>query len=209
MTIWKRALLVFIAAPLMAVAVSCVESRHPLSDEKNSIIDERLIGTWRIEDDLTIWQVKRSGDTKNALAVTIDDKSGNGTGRAILFTTTTKSKGYISIKHLDEDTPKKAQADRYDIYQYVFLNNDTVQSRCMELTAISKAISDKKLGGKLDVARTDTEPAIRRFEKARDVQGETPIITDSPEGIARYIEAHADECFPAKTECSLTFKRQK
>jgi hypothetical protein len=209
MIIWKRAPLVFIAAPLMAVAVSCVESRHPLSDEKNSIMDERLIGTWRIEDDLAIWQVKRSGDTKKALAVTIDDKSGNGTGRAILFTTTIKSKGYVSIKELDEDAPKKPQADRYDIYQYVFLNNYTVQFRCMELTAISKAISDKKLGGKLGVTKTDAKPVFKLSEKAKDIQEETPIITDSPEGIARYIEAHADECFPAKTECSLTFKRQQ
>lgn len=47
------------------------------------------------------------------------------------------------------------------------------------------------------------------IESRKLVEERTPIITDTPEGIARYLRAHADECYPAQTDSMLTFKRQK
>ena len=71
MAIPKRVLPLLLVMPLMAVVASCVESRHPLSDEKTSKIDERLIGTW--EEDTMILYVKMGG-TKKCLDVQWTEK---------------------------------------------------------------------------------------------------------------------------------------
>ena len=176
-----------LVAAIPVVAASCVESRHPLSDEKTSKIDERLIGTWQMVSDSSVWKAKRSADTKNALELEITDA--NATSRALLFTTTLKSKNYASTKDLGKDAQKDCK-ERYDIYQYRFLDNDTIEGRNMDVDVVRKAITDKKLVGELD---TDKKPTI----------------TDSADGIARYLEANADACFPARDDDVLKFKRIK
>jgi hypothetical protein len=193
MTIARPILLLLLVAPLMALVGSCVESQHPLSDEKSSKLDERLIGTWRFEDAPGCLQVKKSADAKNALEFIETDPAA---GKTLLFTTTIKSKGYMSIKDTDEHAKKGPGAPRYNIYQYVFLDNDTVQFRAMDPKVIEKAIADKTLGGEFEPTRTI-------FAKKR-----RPIITAAPQVIARYLEAHFDECYPAKEETTLIWKRQ-
>ncbi len=185
MSLAKRLLPLFLTAPLLALVGACVESRHPLSDEKTSKIDERLIGTWQA--DKMVWRVKKSADAKNALEAEIKDE--NGTSRALLFATTVKGKQYMTLMGLG----KEAQKDRkepYDIYQYRFVDNDTVEVRGMDGDVLRKAIAEKKLAG--------TTP-----------KDAAPTITASSAEIARYLEAHADECYPADTDFTLTFKRQK
>jgi hypothetical protein len=187
MKITKSVMRWFVAAAILAVAASCVESRHPLSDEKTSKIDERLIGTWQLANDSSVWKAKRSADTKNALEVEITDAS--GTGRAVLFATMLKSKNYASTKDLGKD----AQKDRkgaYDIYQYRVLDNDTIEAWGMDAALVKKAILDKKLVGEIN-------------------DDQEPVITDSGDGIARYIEANADACFPIKDDNAMKFKRIK
>jgi hypothetical protein len=36
-----------------------------------------------------------------------------------------------------------------------------------------------------------------------------PVITASPQAIARYLEAHAEECYPAGEKFAMTWKRKK
>ena len=130
---------------------------------------------------------EKVASTKNALDV--ETKDDDGTHQSLLFTTTVKGKQYLTLKGLG----KEAQEDRkgaYDIYQYRFLDNNTLEVRGMAPDVLEKAIGDKKLAGTID-------------------KGNGPIITDTPEGMARYLEAHADECYPLKTDYMLTFKRQK
>jgi len=206
MTTARPVLLLLLVAPLLAVVGSCVESQHPLSDEKTSKIDERLIGTWHLEDDPAGWQVTKSAHTENALELTVTDPAA---GRSLLFTTTIKSKGYMSIKDMHEDAKKKPEAATYCIYQYVFLDNDTVQVRGMDPKVIEKAIGDKTLGGEIKLTKTKTRPILGIFGKERIVEKRTPVITAAPQAIARYLEAHADECYPAEKEATLIWKRQK
>ncbi len=59
MNVLKRLLPLFLMAPLLALVTACVESKHPLSDEKTSKIDERLIGTWQ-DDSMGVWRVKKA-----------------------------------------------------------------------------------------------------------------------------------------------------
>ena len=207
MTIPRRLLPLLIAVPLLIPIASCVESRHPVLAEISPTIDERLIGTWKPTGDLSVWQVKRSEDTKGALEITVRDACGTST--AVALTTTIKAKGYMSVKDLSEEAQGSKQAAGYEIYQYVFLDNDTVQARGMEPEAIVKAIADKKLGGEIKVTKTERKRILGLFGKAEIVEEKTPVITDSPEGIARYLEAHADECYPSDEDYSLKFTRQK
>jgi len=95
----------------------------------------------------------------------------------------------VSVKELD----KEAQKDRkgaYDIYQYHLLDNDTLEVRGMDENVLKKAIAEKTLAGTIG-------------------KDKTPTITDEPRNIARYLEDHADECYPVKTDYMLTFKRRK
>jgi hypothetical protein len=207
MVIPRPAWLLLIVASLVAVAPSCVESRHPLSDEKTSLIDQRLIGTWRLPDDPTVWEVRKSGQVRNALEVTIKERA--GTGKGLLFTTTIKSKSYLSFKELDGDPKKKPEAAGYQICQYVFSDDGTLEVRAMEPDAIVKAISDKRLGGETVLTKRTSRSilGLLRIESTR--REKRPFITDQPENIARYLERHANECYPAKSDLVLTFKRQK
>lgn len=206
----KRVSLLFLIGAVLAVAVSCVESRHPLSDEKTSKIDERLIGMWKDEGG-DVWRVTKSQDAKNGLEVEHADQ--NGSGRFLMFTTTIKSNGYMSPRDVSEETEKEPKPPRYDIYQYVFLDKDTVQVQGMEPAVILTAIADKKLDGEIKVTKKKVRPFFGIFGREKIVEEKSPVITATPEKLARYLESHAADCFPAKTDAmltfKLTFKRQK
>jgi hypothetical protein len=182
----RRIAMLFSFASLLVVAASCVETKHPLSDKKNSKIDARLIGNWKEPDDGSIWKVTKDPKVPNTLVVVIPDA--HGPIRTSALVTTIKSKGYLSCLDSDGSDEKDKEAT-YNIFQYVFIDKDTVEIRGMEAEVIAKAIARKEITGQI-------------------VKKE-PIITDTPAGIARYLESHADECFPAKTNCLLTLTRQK
>jgi hypothetical protein len=191
--------LFLLAGALLCVIASCVESRHPLSDQNTSKIDERLIGTWLCEGDTKGWQVKKSSQMENAMEVTMPGPQASG--KFSLFSTTVKSNQYMSVTDWGADAKTAPGGAGFSIYQYAFLDKDTVQLRGMEQKVIEKAIADNALGGET------------RIERGRflifSTKTRRPIVTAPPEAIVRYLEAHADECYPAKTDAALTWKRQK
>ena len=63
------------------------------------------------------------------------------------FATTIKSKGYVGIKSSDAKA-EEACPVTYQIYQYVFVNKDTVQVRGGDGDVWMKAISDEKASWK-------------------------------------------------------------
>jgi hypothetical protein len=192
MSAMKRVFSLFFAISLLTVVASCVDSRNPASDEKTSKIDERLIGNWKEGDNKDLWKVEKSKDVENALVVTIPDPNGSNTMPA--FCTTIKSKSYLSVRDESDAKEKDRKAVKYDIYQCEFSDNDTLVVRGMYSEAIVKAIQAKQLIGTVE----------------KDDEGEeTPEITDTTEGILRYLEAHADECYSDKSDQGLNFKRQK
>ena len=186
MSLAKRLLPLFLTAPLLALVGACVESRHPLSDEKTSKIDERLIGTWQA--DKMVWRVKKEPDAKNALEAEIKDE--NGTSQRAALRHHRQGKAIHDPNGFRQGGANKDRKEPYDIYQYRFVDNDTVEVRGMDGDVLRKAIAEKKLAG--------TTP-----------KDAAPTITASSAEIARYLEAHADECYPADTDFTLTFKRQK
>jgi len=192
--------LLLFAAALLSFVGSCVESKYPLSDEKTSKIDERLIGTWRGDVGPEGWQVEKSARAQNALDVTMPGT--DATQKMLAFTTTIKSKRYMSVKGMDEAAKNASGGAGFSVLQYAFLDKDTVQVRGMEPNVIENAIANKTLEGEVKIERS-------RFLLIFTSETRTPIITAPPRAIARYLEAHADECYPAKTEAMLTWKRKK
>jgi len=188
MSAMKRVFPLFLVASLLTVVASCVGSRNPASDEKTSKIDERLIGEWNVDGD-SVWKATKSKDVENALDV--DAPKPKGPGHVLVFATTIKSQGYLSIINVKD---KKSKEASYLICRYEFSDNDTVNIRFMKPKALAKAIQEKQIIGEM----------VKKDNDKKD----TPVITDTPEGIARYLEAHADECFTGKNEV-LTCKRRK
>ncbi len=200
MTIARPTRLLLLAGTLLCVVASCVESRHPLSDEKTSKIDERLIGTWLCEGEPAGWEVKKRARLDNALEVTMPDP--HASGRLLVFTTTIKSKSYMSVRDTDGERKKVLGIAGATICEYEFPDKDTLQVRAMEPNVIEKAIADKTLEGE---SKVKTGRFLFIFWTWRG----PPIIAAPPQAIARYLEAHADECYPAKTDAIMTWKRKK
>jgi hypothetical protein len=185
----KRWLIAIVTAPILAACVSCLPTVHPLSDEKTSKIDERLIGRWYANDDKeTVYTVSRSRDTRNGLECAVREKQKDA-GMSPLFATSLKSKAYLSVFD-PEASAKKEPA--WAIYQYEVLDKDTVQVRCMDFDVIRRAIEKKQIEGRI----------IKNKDK-------DPHITAPTEAIRRYLEAHAGECYSRKPDYTLTFKRLK
>jgi hypothetical protein len=206
MTIPKRFMMFLAAALLLSVLPACVESKHPLSDEKNSTVDAKLIGTWFLADDDMPWVVKRSETRKNALELTFSDEKGEQS--ATFFTTTFQSKRYASIDETDEEARGDPEKTVFEIYQYEFIDDDTVQVRGMEPAVLVKALGEKLLRGEFKVFNND-EPKDEGPNKKNTQGDQTPFITDSTDAIRNYLKAHADKCYSEKSEYPIIFKRKK
>ena len=186
MNVPKRLPPLFLMAPLLAILAACVESKQPLSDEKTSKIDERLIGAWQ-DDSMMVWRVKKARRHEERAGRGGKRRQWHAPGSAVHHHR--QGKAIPELQRFSKETQKDRKG-AYDIYQYRFLDNNTLEGRGMDRDVLQKAIADEKLAGIID-------------------KDNGPIITDTPEGMARYLEAHADECYPVKTDSMLTFKRQK
>ncbi len=209
MSIPKQVLPLCVVAPLLVFAASCVDSKNPLSDEKTSKIDERLIGTWTDQDN-TVWKIAKAAKDKNSFDLALCE--GDESLHYAMFTTTVKSKSYLSTTALQgepDDAEKKPESVAYRIYQYVFVGNDTLEIRDMDPIVLIKAIDDKKLGGEVVISKRTVKPLLGFFGKDQIVEEKTPIITDTSENIALYLENHANECFSPKAKAFFVLKRKK
>ena len=198
MSVGNRFLSLLFVASLLTLVASCVESGNPASNEKTSKIDQRLLGDWK-DDNGDVWKVTKSKDVENGLNLKLPDPKASD--RILAFSTTIGSKGYLRISDAGKEAKsndankeaKKKQESKFEIYQYVLTDDDTLEVRGMDSKAIAKAIEDKQLVGKIVKKKSE----------------DSPVITDTTEGIVHYLEAHADECFPEKTDAKMVFKRQK
>jgi hypothetical protein len=86
-----------------------------------------------------------------------------------------------------EEDAKKEPA--WAICQYELLDKDTLRVQAMDGDVIRRAIEQKQIQGRI-------------------VKKE-PTITAPPDAIRRYLEAHADKCYPRKSDYVVTFKRLK
>jgi len=202
----KRTRSLKILAALLTALGGCVESRHPFPNETSAAVDERLLGTWEIigEDGCAPVQIRESKSTKNAL-VMVDTDTKKDDCDEVFFAKAAGSKGYVSFKYEKEAGEKENVS--YAIYQYVLSQHDLLEVREMDSDAIVIAIERKELAG--EVAVTKAPLLLRLLAPANARDDKTPAITATSEEIGRYLETHADECFPPKSAPVLTYKRKK
>lgn len=174
-----------------ASCAGCIPCDHPLSDEKTSVLDERLIGTWKMVDSekpddpadvFTIARSKKSGRVLVALMSDKDD-AGRPVGKvdeADIYCTTIGKLLVLSIKNLRDDAP----AD-YDIIMYRVLDPNRIEIHTLEMTYLEPALKNKELPGsppKLTLFGDTTKNSLGR-------------ITASTEQLRAFIAKHGEKCF--------------
>ena len=184
---------------LATSGLSCVPCKHPLSDEKTSKLDERLIGEWRFyekgkpSEDADPVYVGRLKGHDNVLEIVqcAVDKSGHVVVEHMPLYAT--SVGSLRLLSMPRDGVKPDRETIYDIALYDMPDKDTLNWYVLDEDAITAAIKKKELAG----AFTAEKSAFGRTRNA-------PRITASPEEMRKFIEKNGKKCFLSEP---VTMKR--
>jgi hypothetical protein len=179
-------------------------SRHPLSDEKTSTIDGRLVGRWRAADDSYsgTFVVSRLGASRLE-AASLEKSPGGEQEKYSLFTTSIGSHSYMSVGSVAEKGRAAVEAG-YRIVEYSLPDKDTLVIRDMDEEKVTAAIKAKELRGK---AESHNEYAWLFGWIPVPYTTTSVMIDDSPKALVRYVQKHADDCF--EKTAMLTLKREK
>ena len=184
---------------LPALGSGCTHplSVHPLSDEKTSVMDERLIGHWQLVEmekqrdrNMALFVVGRVQDTENTLELVFADVTQSGNVkifRQSLYLTSIAGHNYLSVEYPYE-------ADRcYSIFRYKLIEHDPrhheddeLQLFAVDPNALGRAILDKQLPGKATWYETPDKP---------DAKVQWVRTSASPEQLQEYIGKHEQELF--------------
>jgi hypothetical protein len=200
MRLQEKAWLPVMTAALALLGSCTLSSQHPLSDEKTSKLDQRLIGDWILDNtDNEIWRVTRKPGTKNSLELTILNAASGRIqqGPYTVFTTVVGKDRYLSVEESDEQSGGK----RYEVSRYAWVDGDTIQPFAADTARIARAISAGELQGTVEKKRG--LPGSMRIEDA--------VVTAAPEAVARFLEKHGREVFPAPKDkdSAVRFMRRK
>jgi hypothetical protein len=185
-------LLIFISA------AGCVLNDQPLSDEKTSTIDERLIGTWRVttidstekRSELTMVIARKAGVTK-ALEVTFD--SGKEKAATDLFATTIGKEHFVSFKPVlgKEKDPEKLPY--FLILKYEIGENGTMPVHLLDLKFFLDAVQRNELTGDKD--KGNIVLAV--------------LLHENPGRLRNFIEHGGEKCIAKELPTRIEIVRQK
>lgn len=200
----RRKLCLVVLALSAAVAAGCTQalSKHPLSNEETSVIDERLIGHWRLvefqtRDDpnlppFVVGRVRGAKRTLEAVSISLTKNQHVKVSRQSVFSQTIGGDKYLSLRtsHNDEVS--------YMIFRYELtdrgaqnLQESLLRLFTMDPDFVGRSISDKKLPGKVNWYESPDKP------NARTAWVRT---TASPEQLTAFIKQHPQELFE-KSPC--------
>ena len=195
-----------IAALLPLILASCVYSKHPLSDESTSTLDRRLLGTWAAaakdgkvsgtDSTLIIGRKPGTKNTLEAVVVRLDYKDTVKIGRQTWYAKTGKF-NYLSIGG-DTDTEEDGKA--YLICRYDLPKPRTFRIFLPDPHFIGAAVQKGELKGKVEY-NDAAEPAIANEKAEPKSEGnnsgsiQSVALTDSPEKILEFLNAHVSESF--------------
>jgi hypothetical protein len=180
---------------LIGTFASCVRSENPLSDEKTSTLDKRLLGRWREvgEEGGSVMRVEGVKGSKHRLQA-IDEKDDAGSSTELL-TTTLGGQHFMSLGITD-----KAGKKGYFICRYEMVDDDTLKvigQSSGGSTALKQLIEMKKLKGMIVE------------EKYGDTVVKEPMLAESTDSLRRFLEKNWRDIFSeAKTNVQI-YKRQK
>ncbi|HLA83952.1 MAG TPA: hypothetical protein VJL29_04085 [Thermoguttaceae bacterium] len=183
----------------LLVAGGClVSSKHPLSDEKTSKADTRLLGDWKEKSDDAkgVWQVVKRPQSENVL-VTLGPYEEQYDPADLLLTTELGGKKYLSWGGRE---PKNGKTN-FIICRYEMPDENTLSIRYLSIDAVRDAIEDQRLSGRVTVVtdiKTGKKPISER---------ETVRITAEMDELRSFLEANGDDCFPEGEKADMVFVR--
>ncbi|MFQ5732903.1 MAG: hypothetical protein ACE5KM_13250 [Planctomycetaceae bacterium] len=179
-------------------------SQHPLSDERSSKADERLIGYWEgVPEGLS----KKADGTNGFLIIGVDGSrrntmsiimlgDENREGKQLIGTSTFAAfaspgeRNFLSVNAGDL---------RYIIREYGFESNDRILwTRSWDQTVVLRLVREGKLAGEVhappvQALRPDQEPS------EHEVGRESVVITEKPERLRAFLMRHP-QVFAAKQQ---------
>lgn len=152
---------------------SCVPtSKEPLSDDKTSKVDERLLGTWRVTADpfkertLTY---QRSARSQNLLEALQNNGTDSRSAKFDVYVAETDQSLYLSLS-LDNQG--------FLLVRYEFPSPKKLSIRHLNKKFVSSAIANGTLKGKMD-----------------DRKVFNPTITESSAGLHEFLKRHGTKCW--------------
>ena len=195
---------------------SCVMSLHPLSDEKTSELDQRLLGTWEKvkgnngDDVMTVGKKKGTKNTLEFVSIELDEDDTAIVKRLTVYA----RRGKVDLLSI-EDQGKEGKKF-YMLCKYEFPDPNTLHLILPDPQMIGEAVFRGELKGEAkSVAESETIPEIKdgkvisvKRDKSNDESNEPGLynivgLTDSPKVIIEYLEKNASKCFKNK----IVYKR--
>ncbi|MEN6450426.1 MAG: hypothetical protein ABFC96_08045 [Thermoguttaceae bacterium] len=189
-------------------AVSCGPVfLHPLSDEKTSDRDDRLLGQWKWaegQDVMLVTVAKGKGKSLDIKAVGSSSENPKEKEEYAfpIFTTKIGSQCFLTMQSMDADAKKPLNT--YTIVRYDLPDQQTLEVRPMEDDRIAAAIQSKELQGTLVTKKTTSflGGLISMIDETESI-----TVSDSPENIARFLRKHGRDCFAH--DPLFVFKKQR
>ncbi|MDZ4817650.1 MAG: hypothetical protein SGJ20_01615 [Planctomycetota bacterium] len=169
--VWPSSL----AAVLAIFSSGCVEVSQPLSSEKDSVVDTRLIGTWDYTEDGKATPERFVVGRKAGSTTIMELTSPNEEGSTPVHTKQFGKHNYLSV--LDESEDGKSKA--WYVAAYDFPDKNTVRLLGLNNDKIKELIKNKKIAG--TVTQKDFVDEIR--------------ITEEPAKLADFLEKNFQACF--------------
>ena len=183
----------------------CTSSRVPLSDEKSSVPDLRLIGTWEFTGGTgkSVIEISRQKDSPNVLNAVGKNESLRQEKYANLFCTKIGDDWLVSIEA--EEKGQKV----YAIAKYVISVDDTIKLSGLDNKFFEAAIKANQLKGRsiyidLDSGESGSGPnglmmcnpsAANGTKPQSTYSFETFNLEDTAENLRTFIEKHGAICF--------------
>jgi hypothetical protein len=181
-------------ALLGLLAAGCVHSTHPLSDEKTSVPDLRLLGEWEYRsgpDETVQLHVRLKEGSETVLEVVGSDKNErleDKNERLELLLTKLGEHHYASV--LDETADETGA--RYLIARYELTDENVVKIWALDLDFFASKVESGELKGE-----------VRRSKFFRDV-----MLNETPERLAAFLQKYGDKCL-AKDDATIVTRAQR
>lgn len=193
----KLKFIFLVLLPTLIMGCTVTHSKHPLSDEETSELDERLIGHWRPDSfenrlDLrlapfVVGRVKGSPKLLEGVSTSLTKDEQVKVSRNLLFTRSIEGGNYISAKATNKNQVI------YVIIKYQVDERETEDKESTELRLfamdpdfVAKAIYQNKLPGKANWYESPDKP---------DAKAAWVSTTASQEQLIAFIKKHPQKAF--------------
>lgn len=204
----QRFLLMCCAAISIAALAGCGPvSLHPLSDESNSEIDERLIGVWRQKGmpgdashrpEFTIGIAAGKERTHEAASVSLTDDREVKVERVTLWATKINGRTYLSVRLPNETPPNEKITAKYSLAICDVSAEGELQIALLNENAIATAIENKELAGTVTKLPPRKAGEIRLTDRKVE-------ITAEPAALREFFAKRGKELF--QTDSPTVFER--